>query len=1063
MPSTLLPTLVASLFAIPPAMPLAPSDRTEWPLAPREVRRHVVTLEPEEFVRVTVIQAGIDVTVRLIAPDGTAGPVVDANEGPRGWEPASILASTAGEHVIEVTGSAEAPAAGHYVVDADEVRVADSRDRRRLIAEAARAEAAVGLGPRAVYSRIGRPTRALITESTRRLPLAAGIFHALGETCWEADSLTFLALIQGWRHAHAEVFDLHPRALDLWEKCGDRYRHAEAHNYAAEGYARAMQYRRAAETYESGLAIAREDGARDVELLLLNNASSIYSILGETDKALRYAEEVLPEFRKRDIRLLEATSLRNLAHIHLRRGELEQATERATESLACFRRQGDFVGERMSGTALAEIYLALGEPETARRVLSDLLPAGVRSLDTLASSTVYFPTLARTYEETGDRTVALELLETALAVVQFSDNRAGQTTTLLTLGRFHLRDGAWDQAWEAADQASELLRPSGDLFDLADALELQGAAWLGQADLANARLALQESLELRRRMRDGRGEAIALQHLARVDLLAGDAPTARGRLEEALRLIEGARTRISSPDLRSTWLGNVRAIHEGYVETLMALHRREPGAGWDARALEASELSRARSLLDLIAESGTDIRQGADPQLLARERSLRDRLGARVEAQMRLLGTRSRSADGEDLAREIQELSMEYDDVRGRLRVASPRYAALTQPEPLDLRRIRSEVLDSETVLLEYALGAERSYLWIVGRDLFVACDLPGQAAIEAEVRRARRVIGRRWSDRADREALASLSRTLLGPARPHLANRRLLFVADCPLHHVPFGALPDERGRPLVTTHEVVSAPSASVVALLRAAERARPRARRSVAVLADPVFDREDDRVRAHGPAARTADVRLERATRDFGFEGGRLPRLAFTRREARSIQALAPASRVALDFEASRTAVQAPDLKDYRFLHFATHGLLNDARPELSGLVLSLVDSKGRPTRGLLTAPDVFNLDLGADLVVLSACRTALGREIRGEGLIGLTRAFMYAGAPRVVASLWPVDDLSTSKLMKSFYEGMLGPRKLRPAAALRRAQAEMASDARWNAPYFWAGFQLQGDWR
>jgi CHAT domain-containing protein len=169
------------------------------------------------------------------------------------------------------------------------------------------------------------------------------------------------------------------------------------------------------------------------------------------------------------------------------------------------------------------------------------------------------------------------------------------------------------------------------------------------------------------------------------------------------------------------------------------------------------------------------------------------------------------------------------------------------------------------------------------------------------------------------------------------------------------------------------------------------------------------------------------------------------------------------VALDFEASRATVQAADLKDYRFIHFATHGLLNDVRPELSGLVLSLVDREGRPTRGLLTAPDVFNLELDAELVVLSGCRTALGKEIRGEGLIGLTRAFMYAGVPKVVASLWPVDDLTTAELMKRFYEGMLGPAKLRPAAALRRAQARMAADPRWSAPYYWAGFQLQGDWR
>jgi CHAT domain-containing protein len=281
----------------------------------------------------------------------------------------------------------------------------------------------------------------------------------------------------------------------------------------------------------------------------------------------------------------------------------------------------------------------------------------------------------------------------------------------------------------------------------------------------------------------------------------------------------------------------------------------------------------------------------------------------------------------------------------------------------------------------------------------------------------------------------------------------------------VPFAALPDANGRPLVETHEIVASPSASALAGLRRTAGERPSPKRTLAVLADPVFDRNDERVRSHAVAPGSRDPTLERAMRSFDFAGGILPRLQFTRREARSIAALVPASslRMELDFAASRGTASDPDLDDYRIVHFATHGLLNDVRPELSGLVLSLVDRDGRDVPGLLTAPDVFNLKLSADLVVLSGCRTSLGKEVRGEGMVGLTRAFMYAGVPRVVASLWPVDDLATAELMKRFYDGMLGPLKLRPAAALRRAQAQMARDPRWRAPYYWAGFQLQGDWR
>jgi CHAT domain-containing protein len=152
----------------------------------------------------------------------------------------------------------------------------------------------------------------------------------------------------------------------------------------------------------------------------------------------------------------------------------------------------------------------------------------------------------------------------------------------------------------------------------------------------------------------------------------------------------------------------------------------------------------------------------------------------------------------------------------------------------------------------------------------------------------------------------------------------------------------------------------------------------------------------------------------------------------------------------------------LSQYRILHFATHGLLNSERPELSGLVFSLIDREGKPQDGFLRLHKVYKLQLNADLIVLSACETGLGKEIKGEGLIGLTRGFMYSGAPRVVASLWNVDDLATAELMKLFYQGMLKD-GLSAGASLRAAQLELSRQKRWASPYFWAGFVLHGEWK
>jgi CHAT domain-containing protein len=258
----------------------------------------------------------------------------------------------------------------------------------------------------------------------------------------------------------------------------------------------------------------------------------------------------------------------------------------------------------------------------------------------------------------------------------------------------------------------------------------------------------------------------------------------------------------------------------------------------------------------------------------------------------------------------------------------------------------------------------------------------------------------------------------------------------------------------------EVVALPSASALAVQRRLLAGRPPAAKRLAVLADPVFDPRDPRVTGRRPAAGKA-------------EAPAFARLPASRREAEAIVALAPAgpgepagqTMLALDFDAALPRVQGGALSGFRIVHFATHGVIDAERPALSGLALSMVDAAGHPREGFLHLHDIYNLKLDADLVVLSGCRTALGKEVRGEGLIGLTRGFQYAGAPRVLASLWPVEDNATAALMERFYRALWGRGGKREpaAAALREAQLAVRGERRWRDPYYWAGFVLEGDWR
>jgi CHAT domain-containing protein len=500
-----------------------------------------------------------------------------------------------------------------------------------------------------------------------------------------------------------------------------------------------------------------------------------------------------------------------------------------------------------------------------------------------------------------------------------------------------------------------------------------------------------------------------------------------------------------------------------------------------------------------LTEARTDIRAGVDPALLERERSLRRALDSTAERQLRLIATKLKEQQAANFERELFELQAEYDKVQTRIRQTSPRYAALTQPEPLKVSQLQTDVLDADTLLLEYSLGTEHSYLWAVTKDSLTSYELPARAEIEEQARQVYEVLSQPDAWAGDRgrterglddtlaqarrapESITNLSRTLLAPVAGQLGRKRLLIVADGALQFIPFAALSNLAGdegiyNPLIREHEVVSLPSASTLAVLRHELQGRKPAPKQLAMLADPVFGRKDERVKAKAAPAGATHAQAEgqrELTSEIAAAAGasgaaaasfQLPRLPGTRYEAEQILALVPAAerREALDFAASRATATDPDLSQYRYVHFATHGLLNSQHPELSGLVLTLYDEQGRPQDGFLRAHEIYNLRLPAEMVVLSACQTGLGKVIRGEGLVGLTRGFMYAGTPRVVVSLWSVSDVGTAELMTRFYKGILQD-GLRPAQALQAAQVSMLKDKRFAAPFYWAAFTLQGEWR
>ena len=623
--------------------------------------------------------------------------------------------------------------------------------------------------------------------------------------------------------------------------------------------------------------------------------------------------------------------------------------------------------------------------------------------------------------------------------------------------------------------------------DSAATLKIIGQIHLSNGEIENASDFLNQSLEISRVLENTHILADNLLNTAKADAQNQNLALAQTKIEEAIDLVEKVRSGVQTIELRDAFSANLQQFYGFYIELLIKRAAIEPNKNFAEKAFQANERGRARGLLNLLNESNADIRQGIEPKLLEKEAEIRSFLSARLENLTRSLGGKANPEQIQKLKTEIELIRSDYEQIQSRIRQTSPRYFALTQPKTLTLDEIRRDVLDKDSLLLEYHLGEKNSILWVVSADSFHTIELSAKVEIEKIARlfydaltaRNKRIKFETSDERririeqADEQLLDNselLSEILIKPAQKYLINKRLLVVADGALQYVPFAALQTRQTEPkfLVETNEIINLPSASVLSILRRETTGRKSAPKTLAILADPVFTIDDERYKFTGKHNKLNkktnfnEVSFVKSLRDFE-ENLNLARLPFTRREANAISSLVPLSeqKKLLDFNATRLSAVSPELGKYRYIHFATHSFINDKSPELSGIVFSLFDENGNEQDGFLRTGDIFNLKLPAELVVLSGCRTGLGKEIKGEGLIGLTRAFMYAGAKRVAVSLWDVNDEATSELMADVYREMLGKSKLSPSAALRSAQIAMLRDKRWQNPYYWSTFILQGE--
>lgn len=1095
-----------------------------------------LTLSPGQYVRVVVNKEDFHLSASLLSPDRQ---VISENVSRRfGPLRFSFVVGAQGAAFLRLRSLERDANARRYQLRLEEVRAATARDNQEAAASSAYSEAEV---LRAKWEQ--QSLRAAIARYSEALT----IWTSVGNQREQLQTLKDIGECHFILSEYREALDAYTKSLALSQSSGDKLAELDAHNNAGYAHNYLGENPEALRHFEQVLAYrAAHSGDQDVELRrlaaqALNNAGEVYYSLSQRRKALDFFTRALAAWVETSDRCGQALAHLNLGYTYTDLGALQSASRHYDDAMVLWQAVGDLRGEAATRTAMGGLQTFLGEKQLAldyhRQALQVLQALGNHQGEAAA-----WNGMAQVYEDLGEPPAALDSYQRALQLNEQIGNRGFAALSQYYVGRVHQTMGDLKRAFADYSKTARLARQVGDRKVEAHALRGIGSIqeangqrekalelyarvltlYEGIGDrrwqartlnrigyvheaMGNEAVALSyfaRALALSQEVQDRREEVSTFYNMAHAERDAGHLDEALNHIAAAVGLIESLRLKIVGEQLRTSYFASVHQYYEFYIDLLMQAHSSRPNDGFAATALQVSERARARSLLETLNEQAAQSRPDSEQDSLARERSLWRQLNFKLEAQARFLNGPHTESDAAAGAEEIRVLMAEYHQVLDRIKNESPIYASLTEPQLIQAKDIQAEV-GADTVLLEYAFGEQRSYLWIVTPGSIESYKLPPRAVIEKlagevyELLTARQPVTgedpgeyRRRVETADANywsRAGQLSQTLLGKVAAQISGKRLLIVGDGVLHRIPFDALPEPArdaaasaqatgnaadsaapALPLVVGHEVVTVPSASVLSALDSESAGGVPASRLIAVLADPVFDKQDPRITKAGtpatavsPSANEATLyQALRAAGDGNSEAS-LPRLSSSLDEAQAIVDLTSARerQVSTGFDANLEHVTGGGIRDFRIIHLATHGLFNDEHPELSGLILSRVDEQGRQRNGFLRADDIYNLHLNADLVVLSACRTGLGRQVTGEGVLGITRAFMYAGSRSTIASLWKVNDEATAELMKHFYSGVLKD-GLPPSAALRAAKETMWKQERWRAPYFWAAFVMQG---
>ena len=874
----------------------------------------------------------------------------------------------------------------------------------------------------------------------------ASVYQRLSK-CGEAKPLLSRAILLSEQHGYVEgkaealmtscfcedektkALDSAQQSVQLWQSLNNKL--GMARSYFVLGEFQMVQYKlfESAESFQKGMSLWRELNVPHQVAEAFINLGFIEYRKGAWQAALDFLTQAEQLIDPESEPLMMGQIKAGLAENFVESGLLETGLDKYRESL-------DYYRLTKKPDTMIGIEFCIGQVYYFQRNYSEAL-AMLRKARSEAEAHNYPMVVAlsddflgRTYYELTDYATALQHFQAALEVFERTKYPMEAARVVALIGQLYQQQGAYAKA------------------------------------SANYRKALSTF----RKLSDQVNESATLYALGVLELKQNRVDAAQEYLWQSINITENMRRISTSVDLTAAFSARIHQRYEKYIDCLMRKYKSSGSKDFAIEAFRISESAKARSLTELLRATQANLFPGLDPQLVQQEKKLRESLQITENAKVRLLSGDYDAAELTTLNTQHERLRSEHDQLIKKIQALNPSYERNIAPTAWELRIIQQQVItDDLTVLLAYSLGSEKSYLWAITRSGIDSYELPPENQI---VQAANRVyqslkINPLSQPLNDLTAAAqALSQLILSPAAEQLTRKRLIVVPDGVLHYIPFQVLPSPASaEPLIATKEIINAPSASILGELQQEATKRQMPFNSLAAFGDPVFARNTrettDAKLSSQQVIATARLRSAlRNTRTFDFSK---ERLFYAKHELDRLREVAgETALVVSDYAATREKFLSTDLTQYAILHVATHGLFDPERPEVSGLLLTNVSPEEKQLNGFIGLQDIYELRAPVLLVVLSACQTALGKDVRGEGLLGVTRGFMYAGASGVVASLWQVDDEATAELMKLFYSNML-QNGMTPGEALRAAQNSIRQQPHWSAPYYWAGFTLQGEYR